>query len=68
MTADVEHAELPAKHVRQLLADDEQFRNAIPAAAVRQAARQPDLRLPQVLETWWRATPTVPHWDGAHAR
>jgi fatty acid CoA ligase FadD9 len=57
-----------AKRIEQMYADDEQFRNARPDAAIRKAVRQPDLRLPQVLETLvegyadrpalgWRARP-----------
>jgi fatty acid CoA ligase FadD9 len=48
---DVTRAERRARRFEQLLTGDEQFRNAAPDAAVREAARQPDLRLPQVLET-----------------
>jgi fatty acid CoA ligase FadD9 len=48
---DVTRAEHRARRFEQLLTGDEQFRNAAPDAAVREAARQPDLRLPQVLET-----------------
>jgi fatty acid CoA ligase FadD9 len=48
---DVAQAERLAKRFQQLLAGDQHFRNATPDAAVRKAARQPDLRLPQVLET-----------------
>ena len=53
MTVDVDvtRAERRARRFEQLLTGDEQFRNATPDAAVREAARQPDLRLPQVLET-----------------
>ncbi len=51
MTIGVERAERIAGRVQQMLADDEQFRNAMPDAAVREAARAPGLRLPQVLET-----------------
>jgi fatty acid CoA ligase FadD9 len=40
-----------AERIEQLNADDEQFRNAQPDAAVRHAARLPGLRLPQVMET-----------------
>jgi fatty acid CoA ligase FadD9 len=40
-----------AKRVQHMYTNDEQFRNARPDAAIRKAARQPDLRLPQVLET-----------------
>ena len=53
MTVDVDvtRAERRARRFEQLRTGDEQFRNATPDAAVREAARQPDLRLPQVLET-----------------
>lgn len=53
MTVDVDvtRAERRTRRFEQLLTGDEQFRNATPDAAVREAARQPDLRLPQVLET-----------------
>lgn len=53
MTVDVDvtQAERRARRFEQLLTGDEAFRNAAPDAAVREAARQPDLRLPQVLET-----------------
>ena len=39
-----------ARRIRQLDADDEQFRNAKPDLSLQQAARRPDLRLPQILE------------------
>jgi fatty acid CoA ligase FadD9 len=39
-----------ARRIRQLDADDEQFRNAKPDLSLRTAARQPGLRLPQILE------------------
>ncbi len=39
-----------ARRIRQLYADDEQFRNAKPDLALHEAARQPGLRLPQILE------------------
>ena len=53
MTVDVDvtQEERRARRFEQLRTGDEQFRNATPDAAVREAARQPDLRLPQVLET-----------------
>src|SRR5208283_445085 len=38
-----------AERIRQLDADDEQFRNAEPDLSLQQAARRPDLRLPQIL-------------------
>jgi fatty acid CoA ligase FadD9 len=41
-----------AQRIRQLLADDEQFRNAKPDLSLQTAARQPGLRLPQILETF----------------
>ncbi|OBF19238.1 oxidoreductase [Mycobacterium kubicae] len=40
-----------ATRVERLFADDDQFRRAKPVAATRSAARQPELRLSQVLET-----------------
>ena len=40
-----------AERLEQLDADDGQFRNAKPDAAIRSAARQPTLRLPEVMET-----------------
>src|SRR5258708_8595366 len=39
-----------AQRIRQLDADDEQFRNAKPDLSLQAAARQPGLRLPQILE------------------
>jgi len=39
------------ERLAQLFAEDEQFRQARPDAGVRAAARQPELRLPQVIET-----------------
>jgi len=39
------------ERAQQLNTDDAQFRAARPDAAIRQAARQPGLRLPQVMET-----------------
>jgi fatty acid CoA ligase FadD9 len=39
-----------AERIRQLFADDEQFRNAKPDPSLQTAARQPGLRLPQILE------------------
>ena len=39
-----------AERIRQRFADDEQFQNAKPDLALQAAARQPDLRLPQILE------------------
>lgn len=39
-----------APRIRRLYADDEQFRNAKPDLALQQSARQPDLRLPQILQ------------------
>lgn len=44
-------AERLARRSQQMGADDVQFRAARPDAAIRTAARRPDLRLPQVLET-----------------
>lgn len=40
-----------ARRIEQLYAHDQQFRGAMPVAAVREAARQPGLRLPQVIQT-----------------
>lgn len=39
-----------AARIRELAATDEQFRNAQPDLSLQQAARQPGLRLPQILE------------------
>ena len=39
-----------AERIRQLDAADEQFGNAKPDLSLQQAAREPDLRLPQILE------------------
>lgn len=39
------------ERLAQLFTEDEQFRQARPDAGVRAAARQPELRLPQVIET-----------------
>jgi fatty acid CoA ligase FadD9 len=39
-----------AQRIAQLGAEDEQFRNAKPDLSLQQAARQPGLRLPQILE------------------
>ncbi len=39
-----------ADRIRELTATDEQFRNAEPDLPLQQAARQPGLRLPQILE------------------
>ncbi|WP_297825985.1 carboxylic acid reductase [Mycobacterium sp.] len=39
-----------AERIRELAADDEQFRNAQPDLSLQQAARQPGLRLPEILE------------------
>jgi fatty acid CoA ligase FadD9 len=39
-----------AQRIRQLDADDEQFRNAKPDLSLQTAARQPGLRLPQILQ------------------
>lgn len=44
--------ERAAERIRRFGADDEQFRNAKPDLSVQAAARQPDLRLPQILETF----------------
>jgi fatty acid CoA ligase FadD9 len=41
-----------AQRIRQLFAEDEQFRNAKPDLSLQTAARQPGLRLPQILETF----------------
>src|SRR4051812_24281158 len=41
----------PKQPIDRLNADDEQFRNAKPDAAVRAAARTPGLRFPQVIQT-----------------
>ena len=49
MTRDV--CDTQAERLEQLDADDQQFRNAKPDAAIRSAARQPTLRLPEVMET-----------------
>lgn len=38
--------------IDRLYADDERFRNARPDVSLREAARQPGLRLPQILETF----------------
>lgn len=43
------HAQV-ADRIRALAATDEQFRNARPDLSLQQAARQPGLRLPQILE------------------
>ncbi|OCB17680.1 hypothetical protein A5689_24150 [Mycobacterium intracellulare subsp. yongonense] len=43
------HAQV-ADRIRALAATDEQFRNAQPDLSLQQAARQPGLRLPQILE------------------
>lgn len=40
------------RRIDRLNADDEQFRNARPDAAIRAAARMPDLRFPQVIQTF----------------
>lgn len=45
------HEESPAQRAAQLFEEDDQFRLARPDAGVRAAARQPELRLPQVIET-----------------
>ena len=44
--------ERAAERIRRLDADDEQFRNAKPDLSLQAAARQPGLRLPQILETF----------------
>lgn len=49
-----------ARRVEQLCADDTQFRDAMPIAAIRDAARRPGLRLPQVLETFVQGYPNRP--------
>lgn len=41
-----------AERIRRLGAEDEQFRNAKPDLSVQAAAREPGLRLPQILETF----------------
>jgi fatty acid CoA ligase FadD9 len=51
MSGDNEQAGRIARRFERLVADDHQFRGAVPDAAVRTAARQPGLRLTQVLET-----------------
>ena len=38
-----------AKRIRDLDADDEEFRTTKPDSALQHAARQPGLRLPQIL-------------------
>jgi len=50
MTADALQNETVRGRIERLYADDEQFRTAEPDAAIRAAAREPGLRLPQVLE------------------
>jgi len=50
MTADALQNETVRGRIERLYADDEQFRRAEPDAAIRAAAREPGLRLPQVLE------------------
>ena len=49
MTHDV--CDTQAERLEQFDADDEQFRNTKPDAAIRSAARRPTLRLPEVMET-----------------
>ena len=44
-----------AQRIRQLFADDEQFRNAKPDLSLQTAARQPGLRLPRILEMFVEA-------------
>ena len=39
-----------AQRIRQLYAGDDQFQNAKPDLSLQEAARQPNLRLPQILE------------------
>jgi fatty acid CoA ligase FadD9 len=41
-----------AARIHRLEADDEQFRNATPDLSLQAAAREPSLRLPQILETF----------------
>ncbi|MBW0017944.1 MAG: AMP-binding protein, partial [Mycobacterium sp.] len=53
MTVDAHHE--VAQRIQQLQAHDSQYRSATPDGTARAAARQPDLRLPQVLETMTRA-------------
>ncbi|MDT5138190.1 MAG: fatty acid CoA ligase FadD9 [Mycobacterium sp.] len=45
------HEQRLTQRIEQLFAEDEQFRRAKPDAAIRAEARQPGLRLPQVIET-----------------
>jgi hypothetical protein len=49
-----------AERIRQLFAGDEQFQNAKPDLALQASARQPNLRLPQILEMFVNG----PHWAG----
>ena len=51
-TASVAPRDQVAERIRRLAADDEQFRNAKPDLSLQAAARQPGLRLPQILETF----------------
>ncbi|SPM33512.1 oxidoreductase [Mycobacterium rhizamassiliense] len=41
-----------AERIRRLAAEDEQFRNAKPDLALQAAAREPGMRLPQIVETF----------------
>ncbi|MBX9641578.1 MAG: hypothetical protein K2X97_18210, partial [Mycobacteriaceae bacterium] len=45
------HEERLTQRAERLFAEDDQFRQAKPDAAVRASARRPELRLPQVIET-----------------